>query len=105
MDPPAPVCHSLVETMKGDNQQVRQGQPDRAQLQQARSFRIENAARYVDVRDGVAVEQHIDGAVVVEKRKNGDKDRQPHQPHDLDLGIRRRGPLRLHSRCVSSRKI
>ena len=46
-------------------------QPDCAQLQKPGGARIENAARDVDVRDGVAVKQNLPLAKIVKKRSHG----------------------------------
>jgi hypothetical protein len=48
---------------------MRQGQPDRPQLQQTGSLRIEHAPRNIDVRDGVAIEQKVAALKVIKKRR------------------------------------
>ena len=49
---------------------MRQRQPDRPQLQQARSAGIEYAARDVDVRDRVAIEQYVATPEIEQEGKN-----------------------------------
>ena len=49
---------------------MRQGQPDRPQLQQARSAGVEDAARDVNVRNRIAIEQYFAAAEIEQEGKN-----------------------------------
>jgi hypothetical protein len=48
---------------------MRQGQPNCAQLQQAGSLGIDDAARNINMGDGVSIEKKVAVLKVVEKRK------------------------------------
>src|SRR5579862_7904396 len=82
---------------------MRQRQPDRAQLQQAGSERVEKAARDVDVRHRVAIEQDFAAAKVKEEGENRDAGCKPRQLPGL--AVPAPDGCGAHSRCVSSRKI
>src|SRR6267154_481468 len=75
----------LLRYDERQDQQMRKREPHRSQLQQAGGFRVEDAARDIDMGYGVTVEQHPAIPVVEEKRKHRNKDRQPHQPYNLTL--------------------
>jgi hypothetical protein len=49
------------------HQQMRQGQPNRPQLQEARSPRVEDTPRNVDMGDGIAIEQDVAAAKIQEE--------------------------------------
>ena len=51
---------------------MRKRKPDGAELQQTGSAGIEDAARDVDVSDGVAVEKQVAVLQVIKERRDGD---------------------------------
>ena len=59
MEPPTPVRHIQSETRNGIISRCGSGSHTVPSCSRPGVMRIENAARDVDVRDGVAVEQHV----------------------------------------------
>ena len=95
MEPPVPFRHIAFDQMNGISQQMRQGQPNPAQLQQAGSLGIEDAPRYINVRDRVAIEQKVAVSKVVKKGKQRNEDSDPGHAGRAEVG--NGGCLHTHS--------
>jgi hypothetical protein len=62
---------------------MREREPYCAELQQSGRFRVKHTAGNVDVRHGIAVEQHLATFQIEQKRQDGGGCGQPRQQSDV----------------------
>ena len=83
MTPASTAAPHVHREQKRNHQQVLEREPHCAELQQPGSFRIEHAARDVNVGHGIAVEEHVAGLEVEQERQDRDGCRQPCQQRNV----------------------
>ena len=103
IDPPTPVCHIQLEIRNGIISRCGSGSQTVPNCSRPGSAGVEHAARNVDVRDSIAIEQDLAAAEIEQERKNGNAGGKPGQQGGFTVPAPDR--LVLHSRWVSSRKI